>query len=238
MIICIMFLVGFLSICAHRINAQIVERRASLAAIARYHQYTAETGQQGIDPEGITSFPIVKYSDVKDIQIGKGILECTICLTEFSDEDRVRLLPECDHVYHPLCIDKWLASHATCPVCRTNLLQPPQSNNDSLSTPINSSGLSNYHVSIQIDDHDRRSTANLIAFDAEKERRYQISIDEIAVAPPIRRSLSAGSFDGLDYMNEQMRRNPLQRDGSGVVFGSGEECSRMTYRDPRESQSR
>ncbi|VAI49637.1 unnamed protein product [Triticum turgidum subsp. durum] len=48
-------------------------------------------------------------------------LECAVCLSEFEDEDRLRLLPKCSHAFHPDCIGEWLASHVTCPVCRRNL---------------------------------------------------------------------------------------------------------------------
>ena len=48
-----------------------------------------------------------------------------MCLNEFEDDERLRLIPKCDHVFHPECIDAWLASHTTCPVCRANLVPEP-----------------------------------------------------------------------------------------------------------------
>lgn len=81
---------------------------------------------RGLDPSVIESFPIFVYSAVKDLKIGKGALECAVCLSEFEDDETLRLLPKCDHVFHPHCIDVWLASHVTCPVCRANLT--PESN--------------------------------------------------------------------------------------------------------------
>ena len=44
--------------------------------------------------------------------------ECAICLEEYNDEDKVRIL-KCDHGYHQDCIDKWLTNcNYKCPVCR------------------------------------------------------------------------------------------------------------------------
>ncbi|KAF9608395.1 hypothetical protein IFM89_009761 [Coptis chinensis] len=57
----------------------------------------------------------------KGLKIGKGALECAVCLNEFGNDETLRLLLKCDRVFHPECIDAWLASHTTCPVCRANL---------------------------------------------------------------------------------------------------------------------
>ncbi|KAJ1397218.1 Zinc finger, RING-type [Sesbania bispinosa] len=78
---------------------------------------------QGINKELLSTFPIIFYSTIKDLKTGKGPLECAVCLTDFKDQDTLRLLPKCNHVFHPQCIDSWLASHVTCPVCRANLNQ-------------------------------------------------------------------------------------------------------------------
>lgn len=76
---------------------------------------------KGLDLSVIDTFPIFIYSDIKQLKIGKGVLECAVCISEFEDSETLRLLPRCDHVFHPQCIDAWLASHSTCPVCRANL---------------------------------------------------------------------------------------------------------------------
>ncbi|BAU02362.1 E3 ubiquitin-protein [Vigna angularis] len=78
---------------------------------------------QGINKELLNTFPTLFYSNIKDLKKGEETLECAVCLTDFSDKDALRLLPKCNHVFHPHCIDSWLASHVTCPVCRANLSQ-------------------------------------------------------------------------------------------------------------------
>ncbi|KAM5575191.1 putative RING-H2 finger protein ATL36 [Rosa sericea] len=81
---------------------------------------------RGLEAAVIETFPILPYTAVKHLKIGKGALECAVCLSQFEDYETLRLLPKCYHVFHPQCIDPWLASHLTCPVCRANLA--PESN--------------------------------------------------------------------------------------------------------------
>ena len=46
---------------------------------------------------------------------------CSVCLEEVRGGEMVRSLPGCRHVFHVGCIDPWLHSHATCPLCRPDL---------------------------------------------------------------------------------------------------------------------
>ncbi|TKW21724.1 hypothetical protein SEVIR_4G139500v4 [Setaria viridis] len=43
---------------------------------------------------------------------------CAVCLDELRDGALVRMLPSCKHYFHAGCVDVWLLSHASCPVCR------------------------------------------------------------------------------------------------------------------------
>ncbi|KAF1861134.1 hypothetical protein Lal_00000553 [Lupinus albus] len=81
---------------------------------------------RGLDSSVIETFPILEYLVVKNHNNGKCILECAVCLDEFEDDETLRLIPKCDHVFHPECIDEWFESHTTCPVCRANLVPNPQ----------------------------------------------------------------------------------------------------------------
>ncbi|CAH2059267.1 unnamed protein product [Thlaspi arvense] len=72
----------------------------------------------GLDPFIIRSFPVFLYSSATMKNYGT---ECAICLSEFSDEDTVRLITVCRHGFHSSCIDLWFELHKTCPVCRCEL---------------------------------------------------------------------------------------------------------------------
>lgn len=83
---------------------------------------------RGLDAAVLESFPTMAYADVKAHKAVKGALECAVCLSEFDDDETLRLLPKCSHVFHLDCIDTWLASHVTCPVCRANLVPDADAN--------------------------------------------------------------------------------------------------------------
>jgi len=47
---------------------------------------------------------------------------CSICLDDFTPNDRVRQLG-CTHIFHCGCIDAWIKTGNSCPLCRRNVFQ-------------------------------------------------------------------------------------------------------------------
>lgn len=45
-----------------------------------------------------------------------------MCLSKFEPHDQLRLLPICCHAFHAACIDTWIVSNQTCPLCRSTVL--------------------------------------------------------------------------------------------------------------------
>ncbi|KAM3357680.1 RING-H2 finger protein ATL3 [Capsicum galapagoense] len=43
---------------------------------------------------------------------------CAVCLNDVIGGETCRKLPKCEHVFHVECVDAWLKSNWTCPLCR------------------------------------------------------------------------------------------------------------------------
>lgn len=79
----------------------------------------------GLDDATIASMPVALYRAVAsaagDGDDG-GAAQCSICLGEFEEGEKVKALPLCGHGFHPECVDAWLRSRPSCPLCRSSLL--------------------------------------------------------------------------------------------------------------------
>ncbi|XP_051148234.1 RING-H2 finger protein ATL52-like isoform X2 [Andrographis paniculata] len=94
----------------------------------------------GLDEAAIKTITAVKYRK------GDGLIdgtECAVCLSEFQENEPLRLLPKCSHAFHLSCIDTWLRSQSNCPLCRANVagagaVAPPAANGAQSSSNLSS----------------------------------------------------------------------------------------------------
>ncbi|XP_058752606.1 RING-H2 finger protein ATL74-like [Vicia villosa] len=82
-------------------------------------QTTARLNKTGLKKRELSQIPVAVYGTGENIPA----TECPICLGEFEKEDKVRMLPKCNHGFHVRCIDTWLVAHSSCPNCRNSVLE-------------------------------------------------------------------------------------------------------------------
>ncbi|KAL3624564.1 hypothetical protein CASFOL_031232 [Castilleja foliolosa] len=136
-------------------------------------QYRA--GQTGLDES------VIRTIDVRVYKKGDGLIEgteCAVCLNEFKENESLRLLPKCRHAFHLPCIDTWLRSQSSCPLCRAGVVV--------VASPVDREFRSQrVDIVVDVDDGER-----------ENEGDVEISNDDVGGVKRFGRSVSlgAGSF--------------------------------------------
>jgi hypothetical protein len=105
-------------------RARVAIERENLAnalrAEARWRARVHRLGDEDIwQPQPRLRFdslePCILFKDYRQTHGPDHALVCSICLSEFEPEDELRRLP-CHHVFHALCVDKWLCQVSRCPL--------------------------------------------------------------------------------------------------------------------------
>ncbi|CAN7095503.1 unnamed protein product [Brassica rapa subsp. narinosa] len=110
----------FLLRCLNRCNHHHSPLSPSPSDSLRFstHRVSPETERSS---SVLDSLPIFKFSSVTRRSTSTNSSDCAVCLSKFEPEDQLRLLPLCCHAFHADCIDIWLVSNQTCPLCRSPL---------------------------------------------------------------------------------------------------------------------
>lgn len=96
--------------CSRRFGAETADQTAARLAVT------------GLKKRALRKIPMAVYGSGVNIPA----TECPICLGDFEEGEKVRVLPKCNHGFHVSCIDTWLMSHSSCPNCRHSLLERPK----------------------------------------------------------------------------------------------------------------
>ncbi|KAJ7533743.1 hypothetical protein O6H91_13G062400 [Diphasiastrum complanatum] len=79
------------------------------------HETSGSLQTVGLNKLFLNSLPTFVFSK----KMASEAVECSVCLCEFQENEKGRLLPKCNHRFHTGCIDMWFHTHSTCPLCRT-----------------------------------------------------------------------------------------------------------------------
>lgn len=199
--------------------------------------YIATVGlQQAI----INSITVCKYKR------GEGLIEgteCSVCLSEFQEDETLRLLPKCNHAFHIPCIDTWLRSHTNCPLCRARIVAEivnplPQESTDHQNeqTQMENSGSETELASnqdgiggtgeLQIQDDDRNSKEGVnsngngdIILQVNENSGTDSEIQAVRRSVSVDSSSATTIFAGLaDFQENEYKGNRVKSDsGTGNV---------------------
>lgn len=86
------------------------------------HMFEGLEGQrqprtQAADSWSIDALPSHVLSEDEVAAASEEQRSCTVCMDDFRAGDEQRTLP-CFHRFHKECIDRWLRTNGTCPICK------------------------------------------------------------------------------------------------------------------------
>ncbi|XP_022759466.1 E3 ubiquitin-protein ligase ATL4-like [Durio zibethinus] len=145
----------------------------------------------------LDSLPVFTFSSITRRSNNDSTVpgDCAVCLSKFEPQDQLRLLPLCCHAFHANCIDTWLTSNQTCPLCRS---PPFASESDLMKVLLKSSNAAG-------------------AIRSGGSDSFRLEIGSISRRQPgsdsseQRRSYSIGSFDYVVEEESEVTRNQTHR---------------------------
>ncbi|PKA53292.1 E3 ubiquitin-protein ligase ATL4 [Apostasia shenzhenica] len=93
-------------------------------------------------------------------------LDCAVCLGALRPADELRLLPACRHAFHSQCVDTWLRSTPSCPLCRSSIRLPPLADD--------SAGAESFHLELGSVSSRRSAADGVPAVAAAHGRSYSL----------------------------------------------------------------
>ncbi|XP_061348785.1 RING-H2 finger protein ATL1-like [Gastrolobium bilobum] len=99
--------------------------------------YSPASEPRGLEETVIRLIPVIHYKTEGNTDFGeRSLCECAVCLNEFQEDEKLRVIPNCSHIFHIDCIDVWLQNNANCPLCRRSISLTSQTHvDDQLLTP-------------------------------------------------------------------------------------------------------
>lgn len=140
---------------------------------ARLHRRS--TTSLGLPSSVIASLPLYIHRLPPSVD-RNYVLECPICLSAFQEEEVGRKLPVCGHAFHVECIDMWLHSHSTCPICRATILYNYNRKMDNVNHIVD-------HVEIDIVNPEQLEIDDAIRFPVQESPKFTNTSLEIHTGP-------------------------------------------------------
>uniref|UniRef100_A0A8C6UQM6 Ring finger protein 44 n=1 Tax=Neogobius melanostomus TaxID=47308 RepID=A0A8C6UQM6_9GOBI len=91
-------------------------------ALLNLAERLGEAKPRGLTKADIEQLPSYRFNS--ENHLSEQTL-CVVCFSDFECRQLLRVLP-CNHEFHAKCVDKWLKTNRTCPICRADASDVPR----------------------------------------------------------------------------------------------------------------
>jgi len=88
-------------------------------ALLNLAERLGEAKPRGLGKPDIEQLPSYRYNAELRRETMHEQTSCVVCMCDFETRQLLRVLP-CSHEFHAKCVDKWLKTNRTCPICRND----------------------------------------------------------------------------------------------------------------------
>ncbi|XWS64969.1 hypothetical protein CRYUN_Cryun05aG0049800 [Craigia yunnanensis] len=162
---------------------------------------------EGLDEGLIKSITVCKYKKSDGLVEGT---DCSVCLSEFQEDESLRLLPKCNHAFHVPCIDTWLKSHSSCPLCRANIASTNSLPNQAAPATIQEAPR---NVSVSAFEYQQRNDAISVIQDLESGVREEAVVSLVCDDVPKTPGEAVGDMGNVQESSSMIK---TRQDGNGI----------------------
>jgi len=98
------------------LGAPDVNEAENYEALLSLAERLGEVKPKGLPKSDIEQLPSYRFTTTPEGSDNDQTV-CVVCMSDFEARQVVRVLP-CSHEFHSKCVDKWLKTNRTCPICR------------------------------------------------------------------------------------------------------------------------
>lgn len=99
-------------------------------------QQLTRDGDDSTSNNGISITELNRHTTIETYDSQNSLHDtCAVCRESFISGQPVRRIGRCGHVFHTTCMDRWLETHSTCPMCMQNIVPNEDDTGSNTETP-------------------------------------------------------------------------------------------------------
>ncbi|WOK98705.1 hypothetical protein Cni_G07417 [Canna indica] len=176
------------------VPASLLVRSNSSSSSSSAAVISAEAPSDNKKSPLIDSLPFFKLGSSL-AALSKSSPDCAVCLRSFRVDEDLRLLPACFHAFHSNCVETWIRTSPSCPLCRAPVTLPPPTlpSSDRPTVKLSGDDSRNPPLPLPLASPPRRLTYSIeSSFDYPSEEDIEAAVERIQRLPSVGTSVESG----------------------------------------------